>query len=387
VVHTLNGNYYTQINFNASNDSWDLAPSSTLSSDNYGMFGDGAFTHNTVTIGGTIYGADGGIHANGAFTKVVIEKGASVAGYYGIELMGANSSLTNAGDVLGYYGLYAGGENQKFTNNGVVNGNYYGVYLSYSSDDFVNGEQGKVIAGGFAIIRNGADGEHTKTVNHGIMSGVSYSFASSSADDVLTNDGKMSGNVYTGNGDDTIDTRGGTIVGTITTVGGDDILITDKASHKLVETVSEGTDTVKSTVSYTLSAHVERLFLLGNTDIDGTGTTLADKLHGNSGDNTLKGLGGVDYLFGHKGNDRLFGGAAADWFYFSTGDGDDRILDYVDGTDQIHIEDWAAITSLADLKNNHATNVGADVLIEAGADSLFIKGVHKEDLGAMDVYI
>ena len=126
--------------------------------------------------------------------------------------------------------------------------------------------------------------------------------------------------------------------------------------------------------------------LLGKADINGTGTTLADVLHGNAGDNILKGKAGMDHLYGHKGNDRLFGGGDADWFYFSTGDGKDRVMDYVDGSDQLHLEGWNAITSLADLKNNHASNQGGNLLIEAGGDSLLVLGIQKADLDVGDVY-
>jgi Ca2+-binding RTX toxin-like protein len=81
-----------------------------------------------------------------------------------------------------------------------------------------------------------------------------------------------------------------------------------------------------------------------------TGTSLDDFLHGNSGDNQLKGLAGIDNLWGHKGNDKLSGGGDGDHFHFATGDGKDVITDFTDASDFLRQEDWKAITSFSDLK-------------------------------------
>jgi hypothetical protein len=59
-------------------------------------------------------------------------------------------------------------------------------------------------------------------------------------------------------------------------------------------------------------------------------------------------------------------------------------MDYDDTMDIIDLSDWNAITSLSDLKSHHAHNQGSDVIIEAGGDSLLIKGVHESDLDTGD---
>ena len=136
-------------------------------------------------------------------------------------------------------------------------------------------------------------------------------------------------------------------------------------------------------MSYKLSANVENLYLLGSKDIDGTGTMLADKLHGNSENNELKGQAGLDHLYGHKGDDRLIGGADTDYFHFSKGDGHDTVADFEIGTDWIDVHAWNGMDNIDDIKS-HAHNQGSDVIIEQGTDSLLIKGYHKADLSMMD---
>ena len=72
----------------------------------------------------------------------------------------------------------------------------------------------------------------------------------------------------------------------------------------VLEVAGEGSDTLISSLTYTLPANVENLTLTGSSNIDGTGNALANAIIGNAGNNTLSGGGGNDtYIlnvgFGH----------------------------------------------------------------------------------------
>lgn len=75
------------------------------------------------------------------------------------------------------------------------------------------------------------------------------------------------------------------------------------AGDVIVEFAGGGTDTVESSVSYTLGAEVERLVLTGSAAINGTGNALGNRITGNSMANILDGAGGNDTLIGGLGND------------------------------------------------------------------------------------
>lgn len=93
---------------------------------------------------------------------------------------------------------------------------------------------------------------------------------------------------------------------------GDDIYVVDNAGDVVVEAEDEGIDTVQSSVTHALSAHVEHLTLTGSSAIGGTGNDLANRIVGNSGANTLIGGLGNDTLDGGTGTDSLIGGAGND---------------------------------------------------------------------------
>lgn len=93
---------------------------------------------------------------------------------------------------------------------------------------------------------------------------------------------------------------------------GDDVYLVDDAGDTVTEVAGEGQDTIRSTVSYTLSANVERLELAGVASVVGTGNALDNELVGNGGANRLEGLDGDDVLQGNDGDDTLVGGAGND---------------------------------------------------------------------------
>jgi uncharacterized delta-60 repeat protein len=144
-----------------------------------------------------------------------------------------------------------------------------------------------------------------------------------------------------GAGNDTLD--GGLGNDTMTGGAGNDLYYRDSASDVLTELVGEGTDTVISSLNYTLGANLENLTLTG-TALNAAGNALDNVMTGTAGNNLLWGLAGNDALIGGTGNDTLdsglgndtlTGGAGTDLFVFSTalnpGTNTDTLTDFAAG--------------------------------------------------------
>jgi Ca2+-binding RTX toxin-like protein len=114
---------------------------------------------------------------------------------------------------------------------------------------------------------------------------------------------------------------------------GNDTYIVYDATDEVIENAGEGTDLVRSSLSYTLGDNVENLTLTGTAAVNGTGNALANVFTGNTAANVISGGGGGDTLIGGGGGDTLTGGGGADRFKFtdlsdSTSAAPDRITDF-----------------------------------------------------------
>ena len=96
---------------------------------------------------------------------------------------------------------------------------------------------------------------------------------------------------------------GGAGVDTMNGGAGNDTYVVDNASDVVTEAASGGTDTVESSVTYSLGAEVENLTLTGLNAINATGNALDNVLTGNVSANRLDGGAGADTMIGGAGND------------------------------------------------------------------------------------
>ncbi len=124
--------------------------------------------------------------------------------------------------------------------------------------------------------------------------------------------------IYGNAGNDTLVGDGGTD----SLIGGDgeDTYWVKDAGDIVVEAVTGDWDAVWSEISYTLTANVEELDLLGTANLNGTGNSGDNFLYGNSGNNVLNGMSGNDSLLGNAGNDTLQGGGGGDTMWGGSGD-------------------------------------------------------------------
>ena len=184
-------------------------------------------------------------------------------------------------------------------NNVLKGGKGNDLYIIDNADDAVIEEAG----GGIDTVMTGASytlGEHLENLT-----------LTGAAD--INGTGNNADNRLVGNrGNNTLD--GGAGADTLIGGEGDDIYIVDNLKDVVIEKDSEGTDTVRASVSWTLGANLENLELTGSANLSGSGNELDNRLIGNDGNNTLNGGAGNDYLDGGKGQDKLIGGTGNDTY-------------------------------------------------------------------------
>ena len=172
-------------------------------------------------------------------------------------------------------------------------------------------------------------------------------------------DNHLTGNIgnnlfHGGDGNDVID--GGKGADKMYGGLGNDTFYVDNTGDVVVEYTNQGTDTVVSSITYTLGGAVENLTLTGSTNINGTGT---------SGDNILMGNGGDNILTGGKGHDILTGGLGADTFVFGLASGADTITDFsASQNDKIDLSAYHAQSTAV------IHQVGADTVIDLGQGNI-----------------
>jgi len=169
-------------------------------------------------------------------------------------------------------------------------------------------------------------------------------------------------------GDDTLDGGAGSDV--LAGGAGNDTYVTDDPyfEDSIIEDAGQGFDSVRAGRSFTLTANLEALELLGTEELNGFGNAAGNRITGNAGANILRGEAGDDTIGGGDGDDLLDGGAGRDRLdggigndLLQAGDGDDTLDG---GTGDDVLGGGAGNDALAG-------GEGADALVgEAGNDRL-----------------
>ncbi|MFI3154864.1 MAG: M10 family metallopeptidase C-terminal domain-containing protein [Methylococcaceae bacterium] len=267
-------------------------------------------------------GADTMLGGDGSDIYYVDNKGDVVT-----ETSAAGTDLVNS-----YLGNYTLGAN-------IENG---GILAAGAANLTGNGLDNTLYAGAGNNILNG--GAHIDTVSY-VSAGaaVTVSLVSTSAQatggsgsDTLLNIENLIGSSYN---DSLIGNTGNNLLdgglGNDTLAGGqgNDTYMINVTADRVKELAGQGTDIIRSTMSYSLAdtdgngsngGNVEDLTLMGSAAINGTGNSLNNTLTGNSAANILLGNAGNDQLVGGGDADQLTGGVGAD--LLSGGSGADRFM-------------------------------------------------------------
>jgi len=243
-------------------------------------------------------------------------------------------------------------------------------------------------------------------------------------DDILTGTAAGQNTLLGGLGSDTLRGLGGEDVlgggeGNDTLEGGgaDDVLIggagadvIDGATGR--DTASyEGSDSrvVISLINDTVAGGhgqgdtISNIESLIGSDFDDifTGSNIRNFLYGGDGADTLNGRGGQDFLFGDEGNDTLIGGggydrlnggagndtltagSTRDIFLFDDNFGKDIITDFNNSLDVIDFTNNSTFNNFTDV-TAVAVQLGADVIIQDGADMITLQNFNLANLDATD---
>lgn len=183
---------------------------------------------------------------------------------------------------------------------------------------------------GDVVVENAGEGTDTAQSSISYTLGTYVENLTLTGSSSINGTGNVSDNVLIGNaGNNMLNGLSG--ADTMSGGLGNDTYVVQSTGDVVVEIAGEGTDTVQSSISYTLGSNVENLTLIGTSTVNGTGNGLDNIVRGNTASNVLNGGGGADVFTGYAG---------ADIFVFNTtldSANVDTITDYTSGSDSMQL--------------------------------------------------
>ncbi|MCK9396083.1 MAG: hypothetical protein M0Q44_10890 [Methylobacter sp.] len=295
-------------------------------------------------------------------------------------------------------------ENLTLTGTSTINGtgnSLNNTLLGNSEDNVLNGGAGAdQLLGGLGndiyVVDNIGD-VITENLDEGIdtiQSSVTYTLSDNVENLILTGTAGRNGtgnaldNLLIGNnGNNVLD--GG--IGADTMMGGlgNDTYIVDNTGDVVTEDANEGTDTVQSSITYTLGGNVEKLILTGTDALDGTGNTLNNALTGNEAANILDGGTGADTMKGGAGNDTYVVDNSGDVVTEKVNEGNDTVQSSITYTLSINVENLtltgtSAINGTGNSLNNTLLGNSEDNVLNGGAGADQLLGGLGNDIYVVD---
>ena len=286
--------------------------------------------------------------------------------------------------------------NNLITGNGANN-----QLVGGGGNDTLNGGAGNdTLMGGLGddtYIVNAPGDVVTELVNEGtdlVQSSASYTLSANVENLTLTGTGAINGtgnaaaNSLTGNtGANRLD--GGASADLMTGGAGNDVYVVDDVGDVIVEAAGGGTDSVESSISYSLTAELEKLTLAGTANTNATGNGLANTLIGNTGANRLDGGVGADSMTGGGGNDIYVVDNASDQTIEVAGGGTDTVEASLNWTLASDVENLvltgvAAINGTGNTLANVLTGNSGNNVLSGGAGSDTLIGGAGNDTYVVD---